>query len=384
MSRRGAPLTAAAPGRYTVEVTRDAPAGSELLRADERTRRILDAAVQLAEAGGFAAVRLRDVAQTSGVALGTVYKRFRSKEDLLLGVLTQELHELRMQIDDAPVLGPTPLRRVIGFFAFLTDFLCRRPNLARAVVRSAASGEQALSERLASFHAKLFELSFAALQGGPYRDPRAGEAVMLSALQQVWFSALCGWAGSLYDRAEVVRQVAAAARLMTHGVEHMPAESLAIAAPLRVLVPAKDAMRECSVQGVLWVAAECESLASALARADVDVLELVGPADAELWSLPSERVVVAEGRPRVVVVAEGFSLALAQRLVMIVDVVFGPAGELAAGTWRGYVDALYAALARGVSLRDADDEAREAIGADAAAIRCVARSGAELRALSLR
>jgi hypothetical protein len=69
---------------------------------------------------------------------------------------------------------------------------------------------------------------------------------------------------------------------------------------------------------------------------------------------------------------------------MIVDVVFGPAGELAAGTWRGYVDALYAALARGVSLRDADDEAREAIGADAAAIRCVARSGAELRALSLR
>ena len=51
-------MTAAARGRYTVSVTRDAPAASELLRADERTRRILDAAVQLAEAGGFAAVRL--------------------------------------------------------------------------------------------------------------------------------------------------------------------------------------------------------------------------------------------------------------------------------------------------------------------------------------
>ncbi|MBL8976469.1 MAG: helix-turn-helix transcriptional regulator, partial [Myxococcales bacterium] len=96
-------------------MTRDAPAASELLRADERTRRILDAAVQLAEAGGFAAVRLRDVAQTSGVALGTVYKRFRSKEDLLLGVLTQELHELRTQIGDAPIPGATPLLRVIGF-----------------------------------------------------------------------------------------------------------------------------------------------------------------------------------------------------------------------------------------------------------------------------
>ncbi len=363
--------------------TRDAPAGSELLRADERTRRILDAAVQLAEAGGFAAVRLRDVAQTSGVALGTVYKRFRSKEDLLLGVLTQELHELRTQIGDAPVVGPTPLLRVIGFFAFLTDFLCRRPNLARAVVRSAASGEQALSERLASFHAKLFELSFAALQGGPYRGPTAGEAVMLSALQQVWFSALCGWAGSLYDRAEVVRQVAAAARLMMHGVEHMPAE-LAMATPLRVLAQAKDAVGDGSPGRVVVVAAGSDSLADSLVRADVDVLELVGPEDAAAWSLPEERSVVAEGRPRVVVVVAGFSLVLARRLVLIVDVVFGAVSEVPAEVWRRYLDVLYGALARGVSLQDADDEAREAIGAEAAAIACVARSGAELRALSLR
>ena len=47
-----------------------------------RMRRIVDAAVELAEQGGFEAVRLRDVAERSDVALGTLYKYFRSKEDI--------------------------------------------------------------------------------------------------------------------------------------------------------------------------------------------------------------------------------------------------------------------------------------------------------------
>jgi AcrR family transcriptional regulator len=188
---------------------------------DERTRRILDAAVHLAEAGGFAAVRLRDVAQTSGVALGTVYKRFRSKEALLVGVLSAEAHDLRARMVAAPISGTSPLARVIGFFAFLTDYLCDRPNFARAVIRSAASGEPAMSERLAEFHAVLFELGFATMCESPQRAPREAEAVMLSALQQVWFASLCGWAGALYPKSGVVEHVAAAAKLMTYGVERL-------------------------------------------------------------------------------------------------------------------------------------------------------------------
>ncbi len=39
-----------------------------------RVRAVVDAAVALAERGGFDAVRLRDVAEASGVALGTLYK----------------------------------------------------------------------------------------------------------------------------------------------------------------------------------------------------------------------------------------------------------------------------------------------------------------------
>ena len=62
---------------------------------EERSRRIVAIAMELAEQGGFEAVRLRDVAANAGVALGTVYRRFRGKGDLLLAALEQlvEHHE---------------------------------------------------------------------------------------------------------------------------------------------------------------------------------------------------------------------------------------------------------------------------------------------------
>lgn len=203
---------------------------ADVLPADERTRRILDAAVNLAEAGGFAAVRLRDVAHTSGVALGTVYKRFRSKEDLMIGVLSLQVHDLRDQLARAPIVGDTPLARVVQFFAALTDFLCDRPNFGRAVVRASASGDPAMSQRMAQFNGAMFELGSAALCGGP-GTPRASELLMLDALQHVWFAALCGWAGSLCAKETVVERVASAARLMTYGVDRLPEVVVVVAAP---------------------------------------------------------------------------------------------------------------------------------------------------------
>ena len=376
-------MTAAAPYQYT-GIMDPADSSGEVAKTDERTRRILDAAVQLAEAGGFAAVRLRDVAQTSGVALGTVYKRFRSKEDLLMGVLSHELHELRSQLADSPVCGPTPLVRVIAFFGFLTDFLCRRPNLGRAVVRSAASGEKALSERLASFHAKLFALSFSALQGGPGREPTPAEAIMLSALQQVWFSALCGWAGDLYERGEVVHQVAAAAGLMTHGVGRLPASTTEVRAPLRVLMlgAGRDALQRDEVR-VEFVAADANTaLAELLARPELDALHIEAAiddavvGDALAWT--------GSGRPKVIVLVGMHDVALAARLAGHVDLVID-----AAGMAPGAMDTLYLALARGASLQDAHDEVMEAVEAGealgaAAKIVLTSRPGADLRALSLR
>ncbi|OIN81356.1 TetR/AcrR family transcriptional regulator [Mycobacterium malmoense] len=53
----------------------------------KRRAKIVDAVTALIAEAGIEAAQMRDVAQRSGVALGTVYKYFSSKEDLLAAAL---------------------------------------------------------------------------------------------------------------------------------------------------------------------------------------------------------------------------------------------------------------------------------------------------------
>ena len=187
---------------------------------EERSRRIVETAVELAEQGGFEAVRLRDVASHAGVALGTLYRRFRSKEELLLAALDQEIGDVKARFERRPPEGATPLERVTVFFQVTTRALCRRPNLARALVRSVATGEPNLTQRVAAFHAVMEELVTAALRGEPVQDlgaPTDQERRIGFVLQQVWFASLIGWSSGLHGQSAIVEQTAAAADLLIAG-----------------------------------------------------------------------------------------------------------------------------------------------------------------------
>ncbi len=184
---------------------------------EERARRIVESAVELAEKGGFEAVRLRDVASHAGVALGTLYRRFRSKEDLLLAALEQQIADIQARVAKAPPDGDTPLERVSRFFQMTTRALCRRPNLARALIRSVATGVPGLTPKVAAFHTVMEELITAALRGAPAAETDSiteGERSLAFVLQQVWFASLIGWSGGLHDESEIVAQTRAAALLL--------------------------------------------------------------------------------------------------------------------------------------------------------------------------
>ena len=51
-----------------------------------RRGRVIEAALTLGADGGYDAVQMRDVATTAGVALGTIYRYFSSKDHLLAEV----------------------------------------------------------------------------------------------------------------------------------------------------------------------------------------------------------------------------------------------------------------------------------------------------------
>jgi AcrR family transcriptional regulator len=185
---------------------------------EERARRIVESAVELAEQGGFEAVRLRDVAAHAGVALGTLYRRFRSKEDLLIAALEQEIGDYRERLIQRPPKGDTRLDRVTSFFQGATRALCRRPNLARAMIRAVATGDPELTQKMGSFHGRVGELVTMALRGAPAPGedaaPSDEERVLARSLQMVWFASLVGWSGGLHGQAGIVQQTRAAAELM--------------------------------------------------------------------------------------------------------------------------------------------------------------------------
>lgn len=182
----------------------------------ERAERIVDSAIELAQAGGFENVRLRDVAANAGVALGTLYRHFHSKEDLLVAALEREIDGLERRLGWEPPTGATSLERVRALFKVVTRELCRRPKFARAVLRAAASGDHALAEKVASFHDRMVAVIIEALCGhaADGAEPSAHESEIATLLQHVWFSSLVGWSGGLRLEDSVVESVCSAAALV--------------------------------------------------------------------------------------------------------------------------------------------------------------------------
>ena len=60
-------------------------------QAAQTRRRILEAAVRVLEAQGFAGTRIDEVATEAGVAVPTVYKAFTNKVNLLIGAVNQTM-----------------------------------------------------------------------------------------------------------------------------------------------------------------------------------------------------------------------------------------------------------------------------------------------------
>jgi len=187
---------------------------------EERSRRILEIAVELAEEGGFEAVRQRDVAARAGVALGTLYKRFPSKEGILVAALEMETEKMVRKLVQQPITGDTPEERIGNLFRTITRGMCRKPNLAKALIRALTSGEPGLAEKVAGYHTRLKEViasTMCSVDGSV--PPTELELELAFTLQQIWFAAIVGWMGGLHNQNVIVDRVTMAAEWMLRGIK---------------------------------------------------------------------------------------------------------------------------------------------------------------------
>ena len=110
-------------------------------RLAEREKAILEASIALASEGGMAAVQVAVVARRAGIAAGTVYRYFPTKNDLvaelIAAVAGRELEAMQTAADAAP--GPLSAL-ASGIALFAARALAER-KLAWAVIGEAVDPE---------------------------------------------------------------------------------------------------------------------------------------------------------------------------------------------------------------------------------------------------
>ena len=138
-----------------------------------RTREILAAARELLERRGPEAMTMEEIAADAGVAKGTLYLYFQSKDDLILALITRVGENIIRDVE-ASLEGPgTPPEKLIRMVSVLLEYLNRERLLFPIYARELVQGEgesrdgfrrrfQELEEQFVALLTRLFAEGIAA------------------------------------------------------------------------------------------------------------------------------------------------------------------------------------------------------------------------------
>ncbi len=181
---------------------------------DERVEQLLDAAEQVLLARGLAATTVADVAEAAGVAKGTLYLYFESKDALLAGLRARYLN----RFTDA--LGSSRARSTSGatgrldrFVTGLFEFSAQHAQLHHLLFHEAGFSED---DALAGARAMLDEIISAGCESGEFdvADPSRSAGFLLHGLHGLLLDAL-------HDGANVSRTAAAAREMARRSVARL-------------------------------------------------------------------------------------------------------------------------------------------------------------------
>jgi AcrR family transcriptional regulator len=112
----------------------------------ERRSRLLDAVVALVADGVDDELQMKDIADRAGVALGTVYRYFSSKDHLVAAALFEWASTLDAKVARRPLPDGPPATRLAAVLRQALRAYQRQPAFARLLVMVANSNDPFASE----------------------------------------------------------------------------------------------------------------------------------------------------------------------------------------------------------------------------------------------
>ncbi|MEU2357002.1 MULTISPECIES: TetR family transcriptional regulator [Streptomyces] len=180
-------------------------------RQQARRRRILQASAQLAGRGGFDAVQMREVAESSQVALGTLYRYFPSKVHLLVATMQDQLERMHGALRRRPPAGEAPAERVARTLMRAFRALQREPQLADAMVRALTFADRSVSPEVDQVSRRTTAIILDAMG---LEDPTDEQLSVVRVIEHTWHSALITWLSGRASIAQVRIDIETVCRLI--------------------------------------------------------------------------------------------------------------------------------------------------------------------------
>src|SRR5690606_8697825 len=179
-------------------------------RAEKRAR-ILEAAARVFASKGFFSSTVAEVAREAGVADGTIYLYFRSKDDLLLRLVEARMEALCRAMEAALASIEDPRERRAAFIRYHLEMVETSPLEAQVLIvelrQSGAERKRALAELMRPYLALLSSILEEGIARGAMRplDPRSVRHAIFGALDEVALSWLLR--GRRFDLAQSAQQL---------------------------------------------------------------------------------------------------------------------------------------------------------------------------------
>ena len=109
-----------------------APSPSSRKTADKRER-ILDAAIKVFAKEGFYNARVSQIAELAGVADGTIYLYFKSKDDLLIQLFEDRVERINEKVREAIARKASAVDQLELFISLYFDFIAQDRALAEVI-----------------------------------------------------------------------------------------------------------------------------------------------------------------------------------------------------------------------------------------------------------
>ncbi|MGC0416628.1 TetR family transcriptional regulator [Embleya sp. AB8] len=184
-------------------------------RQEARRRRILRATTQLAARGGYESVQMREVAELSEVALGTLYRYFPSKVHLLVATMYDQLDQLHAQLRRRPPRSAGARERVVDTLLRAFKGMQREPHLTEAMMRALQFADRSVGAEVDTVSRETTAMILEAIGGeDPPTEPTAEDLAVIRVITHTWHSSLIAWLNGRASIAQVRTDIETVCRLI--------------------------------------------------------------------------------------------------------------------------------------------------------------------------